>query len=70
VVDNLIKLVNIIYQTPLLNANELAKAIDVSIPTINRYLRILRTLIISELQGARKTGGYRITENFRKYLDQ
>jgi len=70
VVDNLTNLVNLIYQTPLLNADELAKGIDVSIPTINRYLRILRKLFISELKGARKSGGYIITKDFSKYLNQ
>lgn len=69
VIENLVRLTSLIYQTPLLNADELAVKINVSTPTVNRYLKILKQLNISESQGARKTGGYKLTAEFIKQLN-
>ncbi|HAH23991.1 MAG TPA: hypothetical protein DCL77_09585, partial [Prolixibacteraceae bacterium] len=68
VLIKLVKLSQLIYKTPLLNAEELASKIKVSVSTINRYLKILKIIGVSELKGARKTGGYLITNSFQSEI--
>ena len=63
------KLVQIIYIQPLLNAEELASKINVSVPTANRYLRTLKLIGVFELKGAYKTGGYIITHSFESVIE-
>jgi ATP-dependent DNA helicase RecG len=64
----LCELAQFIYKMPLSNAKELALSINVSVPTVNRYLKLLKLIGVSELQGARKTGGYILTDSFKSDL--
>jgi len=44
--------------------------IHVSIPTVNRYLKTLRIIGVSETKGARKSGGYVITQLFESEIEK
>jgi ATP-dependent DNA helicase RecG len=70
VINKLIELTTHIYWNPLLNAEELANKIHVSVPTINRYLKILKTEKITELRGSRKKGGFSTTQTFQLEIDK
>ena len=69
VLIKLVRLSQLIYRSPLLNAKELASKINVSVSTVNRYLKILKTIGVSELKGARKTGGYLIRNSFQSEIE-
>ncbi|MDP3441439.1 MAG: HTH domain-containing protein, partial [Ignavibacteria bacterium] len=62
------RLTQFIYITPLMNAEELASKLNISISTVNRYLKTLKLIGVSELHGARKTGGYIITPSFESEI--
>jgi len=69
VLVRLTELVQIVYRNPLLNAEELAQKIQVSVPTINRYLKILKTENVTELRGSRKKGGFSTTQVFQLEIE-
>lgn len=66
----LVELTKVVYWNPLLNAEELAGKLHVSIPTINRYLKILRTEAVTELRGSRKNGGFTTTQAFQLEIEK
>jgi len=66
--DGLNEIVNILLNVSGLNATELAFRIEKSIPTIERYIRILRKKEIIEYRGSKKTGGYYLTEKAKNKL--
>jgi len=70
VLVKLTELVQLVYWNPLLNAEELAQKIRVSVPTINRYLKILKTENVTELRGSRKKGGFTPTQEFRLEIEK
>ncbi|GHT15017.1 hypothetical protein FACS189426_22190 [Bacteroidia bacterium] len=51
-----------------LNASEIALRIEKSIPTVERYLRLLRKKGIVEFRGIPKTGGYHLTDKAKDKL--
>jgi len=70
VLVKLTELTKVAYWNPLLNAEELAQKIRVSVPTINRYLKILKTENITELRGSRKKGGFSTTQEFQLEIEK
>jgi len=60
----------LIYQNSLLKAEELAIMISVSVPTIKRYLKILKTFNVTEQPKSRKEGGYMLTHNFQSEIEK
>lgn len=66
----LTELAKVVYWNPLLNAEELAQRIRVSVATINRYLKILKTENVTELRGSRKKGGFSITQVFQSEIEK
>lgn len=66
----LIKVVNLVRAQPNLNATEIASGIGKAKPTIERYLRILKTVKIIEFKGAPKTGGYYLTDKVKALLSR
>lgn len=66
----LVELTKVVYWNPLLNAEELAGKLQVSIPTINRYLKILRTEAVTEIRGSRKKGGFTTTQAFQLEIEK
>lgn len=69
VVIKIVRLSQLIYRSPLLNAKELASKINISVPTVSRYLKILKLIGVSELKGAKKTGGYQIISLFQSEIE-
>ncbi|MDR1919603.1 MAG: winged helix-turn-helix domain-containing protein, partial [Tannerellaceae bacterium] len=51
-----------------LNASEISGRINKSIPTVERYLRLLRKKGIIEFRGVPKTGGYYLTDKAKAKL--
>lgn len=66
----LMELTTVVYWNPLLNDEELANKIHVSVATINRYLKVLRTENITELKGSRKKGGFTTTQAFQLVIEK
>ncbi len=60
----LIKVVEILINSPGLKANQLALRIEKSIQTVERNIKILKNKNIIKYNGSKKTGGYFITETF------
>lgn len=65
----LLKLVLAVMNKPLQKADELATGLNVSVPTVNRYIKILRLLEIIEFEGPSKTGGYVLSAQFTKEIE-
>lgn len=65
----LLKLVLAVMNKPLQKAGELATNLNVSVPTVNRYIKILRLLEIIEFEGPSKTGGYVLSAQFTKEIE-
>jgi ATP-dependent DNA helicase RecG len=61
-------IINILLNVSGLNASEIALRINKSIPTVERYLRLLRKKGIVEFKGVPKTGGYHLTEKAKAKL--
>jgi hypothetical protein len=68
--EKLVKLTLLIYQNSLLKAEELAIMISVSVPTIKRYLKILKTFNVTVQPKSRKEGGYMLTHNFQSEIEK
>jgi hypothetical protein len=68
--EKLVKLTLLIYQNSLLKAVELAIMISVSVPTVKRYLKILKTFNVTEQPKSRKEGGYVLTHNFQSKIEK
>jgi ATP-dependent DNA helicase RecG len=66
--DGINEIVNILLNVSGLSAIEIASRIDKSIPTVERYIRILRRRDIIEYRGSKKTGGYHLTETAKDKL--
>ena len=66
--DGLKTIVDILSNVSGLNATELALRVEKSIPTVERYIRILRKKDIIEYRGSKKTGGYYLTEKAKNKL--
>ncbi len=64
----LVKVVNSLKKSPGMKANEIAKRIDKSRQTVERYIKILKRFSMIEYEGARKTGGYYLTEKFMEKI--
>ena len=60
--DGINEIVSILLNTSCLSAIEIARRIDKSLPTVERYIRKLRKKEIIEYRGSKKTGGYHLTE--------
>ncbi len=67
--DGVKDVIDILFNISGLNATEIAARIGKSIPTIERYLRLLRKKNIVEFRGAPKTGGYYFTEKVNRILN-
>ena len=67
--DGVIELVKLLLNTSGLNTFEISGRINKSIPTVERYLRLLRKKEIVEFRGAPKTGGYYLTEKAKNKLN-
>ncbi|UII26322.1 hypothetical protein LVD15_23995 [Fulvivirga maritima] len=52
-----------------INTDDVVDHIGKSKPTIERYLKIARDVMIVEFKGAPKTGGYYLTKRMKKYLN-
>jgi predicted HTH transcriptional regulator len=68
VIDGVNDIVQILLNVSGLNASEIALRIKKSIPTVERYLRLLRKKGIIEFKGVPKTGGYHLTEKAKVKL--
>jgi len=68
--DGVKESIDILINIQGLNATEIAIRIKKSIPTVERYLRILRQKDIVEFRGAPKTGGYYFTEKVNNILNE
>jgi ATP-dependent DNA helicase RecG len=66
--DGINEIVNILLNVSGLSAIEIASRIDKSIPTVERYIRILRRRDIIEYRGSKKTGGYYLTDKAKDKL--
>lgn len=67
--DGVKKTLAILLNIQGLNATEIANRINKSIPSIERYLRVLRKKEIIEFRGAPKTGGYYFTSKVADILN-
>ena len=63
------KLVLAVMNKPLQKADELATGLNVSVPTVNRYIKILRLLEIIEFEGPPKAGGYVLSAQFTREIE-
>ncbi len=66
--EKLIALLHFLYRNEGVQAGGLRKHLDVSDATIERYISILRKINLIEYSGSKKTGGYYLSEVFRKNL--
>ncbi|MBI5193541.1 MAG: HTH domain-containing protein [Nitrospirae bacterium] len=65
----LLKLVLAVMNKPLQKADELATGLNVSVPTVNRYIKILRLLEVIEFEGPPKSGGYVLSAQFTREIE-
>jgi len=66
--DGVKDIINLLLNVSGLNASEISGRINKSIPTVERYLRLLRRREIIEFRGVPKTGGYYLTEKAKDKL--
>ena len=66
--ENLIKIAEYLVNNPGVNTKQIARKIDKSVPSVNRYIKLLRDLGIIEHIGTPKAGGYHLTEKFKDRL--
>ena len=67
--SKLLKLVVAVMNKPLQKADELATGLNVSVPTVNRYIKILRLLEVIEFEGPSKAGGYVLSAQFTREIE-
>ncbi len=67
--SSLTEVIQIINSNSGINANNISTKITKSKPTTERYLKILKSLGVIEFKGAPKTGGYHLTEEFKRKLE-
>jgi len=67
--SKLLKLVLAVMNKPLQKADELATGLNVSVPTVNRYIKILRLLEVIEFEGPSKAGGYVLSAQFTREIE-
>ena len=58
-----------VIKNPGLSAGAITASIGKAKPSVERYLRILRSLRIVEFKGAPKSGGYYLTQSFKEKID-
>jgi len=68
--QKLIDMAMLIHANPKQKKHDLAQKMDVSIRTATRYLRILQDLGIAGFEGAPKTGGYVLKDDFLSDIEQ
>lgn len=68
--QKLIDMAMLIHANPKQKKHDLAQKMDVSIRTATRYLRMLQDLGIAGFEGAPKTGGYVLNDDFLKDIGQ
>ncbi|GHT63179.1 hypothetical protein FACS189451_09380 [Bacteroidia bacterium] len=66
--EGLNDVVNILLNVSGLNAIEMSSRMNKSLAQVERYLRLLRKKGIVEYRGARKTGGYHLTDKAKDKL--
>ena len=64
----IIEIAKYLYDAEGSNTDDVVDHIGKSKPTIERYLKIARDVMIVEFKGAPKTGGYYLTKRMKKYL--
>ncbi len=64
----IIKVIKLLLDKEGVNTIDILAKIGKSEPTIKRYLKILKKLGFIEYKGARKAGGYYITEKMKAKL--
>jgi ATP-dependent DNA helicase RecG len=66
--DGVNDLIYLLLDVSGLNASEISGRINKSIPTVERYIRLLRKKGIIEFRGIPKTGGYHLTKEAKDKL--
>ena len=64
----LINTVLAILETPMIKSKDIAKKIEKSIQTVERYIKRLKKINIIEYKGSKKIGGYIITNKFEERI--
>ena len=66
--QNLSALIFFLNQNEGVQTNTIANHLNVSDATIERYISILKKLRVIEYKGAKKTGGFYLSEEFKSKL--
>ena len=63
------EILQVLLKEDLINSKEIVNRIDISQKTLEKNLAKLKNLNLINFEGSRKTGGYRLTEESKNFLN-
>ena len=66
--ETLVNIIRVLFDTPFLRSDEISDNLNIGQRTAERHLQFLRDNEIIAYIGAKKTGGYKLTESFKESI--